>query len=119
MEGTLREFPRFEPVNIWFDYPIHQLDEVGFLKEVVPEAERAGWPKKAGKGKSRQQERLEALENAFAACDTENTGCVPLAKLINYTGKSKNTIRDYVDEHPGFERTKDGVRRVKNNNLEN
>lgn len=119
VEGTLREFPRFEPVNIWFDYPIHQLDEVGFLKEVVPEAERAGWPKKAGKGKSRQQERLEALENAFAACDTENTGCVPLAKLINYTGKSKNTIRDYVDEHPGFERTKDGVRRVKNNNLEN
>ena len=60
-----------------------------------------------------EKERREALEKAFAACDMENTGCVPLVQLITYLGKSKNTIRDYVDEHPGFERCKDGVKRVK------
>ena len=121
VEGTLREFPKFAPVNIWFEYPVHLLDSTGCLQDVAPEAERPDWQKKAGQssGKNRQQERLETLEKAFAACDTEQTGCVPLTKLINYIGRSKNTIRDYVDEHPGFERARDGVKRVKNNDLEN
>ena len=115
VEGTLREFPKFAPVNIWFDYPVHLLDATGCLQDVQPEAELAGWQKskQAAQPKDRQKERREALEKAFAACDMENTGCVPLVQLITYLGKSKNTIRDYVDEHPGFERCKDGVKRVK------
>lgn len=120
VEGTLREFPKFEPVNIWFEYPVHMLDTIGCLQDVPPEAERSDWQKKAkSEPKDRQKERFEVLEKAFAACDTEQTGCVPLTKLINYIGRSKNTIRDYVDEHPGFERARDGVKRVKNNDLEN
>ena len=120
VEGTLREFPKFEPVNIWFEYPVHMLDTIGCLQDVPPEAERSDWQKKAkSEPKDRQKERFEVLEKAFAACDMEQTGCVPLAKLINYIGRSKNTIRDYVDEHPGFERARDGVKRVKNNDLEN
>lgn len=39
IEGTLREFPKFEPVNLWFDYPIHRLDKVGVLKDIQPDAE--------------------------------------------------------------------------------
>ncbi len=115
VEGTLREFPKFAPVNIWFDYPVHLQDATGCLQDVQPEAELAGWQKsrQAAQPKDRQKERREALEKAFAACDMENTGCVPLVQLITYLGKSKNTIRDYVDEHPGFERCKDGVKRVK------
>lgn len=114
VEGTLREFPRFKPVNLWFDYPVHLLDEIGYLQGIAPENERPGWPKKANEPRDRQKERQEALEKAFAACDMENSGCVPLAQLISYIGKSKNTVRDYIDEHPGFERSKDGVRRVRN-----
>ena len=26
VEGTLREFPKFPPVNLWFDYPVHTVD---------------------------------------------------------------------------------------------
>src|SRR5690625_2249631 len=37
VEGTLREYPRFDPVNIWFQYPIHIVDEVGSLKDLDPE----------------------------------------------------------------------------------
>ena len=32
VEGTLREFAKFEPVNLWFDYPVHRMDTVGCLK---------------------------------------------------------------------------------------
>ena len=34
IDGTLREFPKFEPVNLWFDYPVHRLDDVGILKDI-------------------------------------------------------------------------------------
>ncbi len=34
IEGTLREFPKFPPVNLWFDYPIHRLDAGGELARV-------------------------------------------------------------------------------------
>lgn len=37
IEGTLREFQKFEPVNLWFDYPIHRIDTVGSLKDISPE----------------------------------------------------------------------------------
>jgi hypothetical protein len=33
IEGTLREYPRFAPVNLWFDYPIHKIDDVGILQD--------------------------------------------------------------------------------------
>ena len=45
IEGTLREFPKFLPVNIWFDYPIHNVDEAGTLKDADAEGEKAPWQK--------------------------------------------------------------------------
>ena len=34
LEGTMREFPSFHPVNVWFDYPRHLPDETGILKDL-------------------------------------------------------------------------------------
>lgn len=39
VEGTLREFAKFEPVNLWFDYPVHIVDTVGVLKDVNSESD--------------------------------------------------------------------------------
>ena len=36
--GTLREFARFDPVNLWFDYPVHKLDS-GLLEDLQPESD--------------------------------------------------------------------------------
>ena len=47
IDGTLREFPKFEPLNLWFDYPIHRLDDVGCLKDIQPDAEKPIWQKAA------------------------------------------------------------------------
>ena len=33
IEGTLREFPKFDALNLWFDYPIHRADTTGVLKD--------------------------------------------------------------------------------------
>jgi RecA-family ATPase len=33
LESSLREFASFKPVNFWFEYPIHRVDEAGKLKK--------------------------------------------------------------------------------------
>ncbi len=55
IDGTLREFPKFPPVNLWFDYPIHRDDESGALKDIQPEDERPPWQK----GKEARQKQAE------------------------------------------------------------
>ena len=39
IEGTLREFPKFPPVNLWFDFPVHRNNESGVLADIDPEGE--------------------------------------------------------------------------------
>lgn len=56
IEGTLREFPRFEPVNAWFSYPIHVVDDVGSLKDIQVEDEQPPWQK----GKDARKKQAEA-----------------------------------------------------------
>ncbi|MBR5948422.1 MAG: AAA family ATPase, partial [Clostridia bacterium] len=46
IEGTLREFPRFAPVNLWFDFPVHHIDRGGLQDLKMDEG---GAPRKQGK----------------------------------------------------------------------
>jgi len=121
IDGTLREFPKFPPIDLWFDYPIHRGDESGVLGDIHPEETAPTWKKAAPKSekKDRRKMRLDALETAFEACDVSGKGRVSIADLMEYSGKTKNTIRSWVDEHPNFERHEDGVKRVKNPVLKN
>ena len=42
MDATLREFPRVEPVDLFFSYPLHEIDAGGILKEAnLEESERS------------------------------------------------------------------------------
>ena len=116
IEGTLREFPKFPPVNLWFEFPIHRIDHSGMLSDIQTEGDAPAW-KHGGREKKKpvdkRQERLDKLRNAFAACDMEGKGEVSIADLAEYCGLSRNTVKTHVDEHPDFERQKDGtVRRV-------
>ena len=56
IEGTLREFPKFQPVNLWFDHPIHREDESDALKDIHPEDEKPGWQQ----GKEARKKQAEA-----------------------------------------------------------
>lgn len=49
IEGTLREFPKFDPINVWFKYPIHELDET--LKDIQLEEDpkAKSWKEKTKK----------------------------------------------------------------------
>lgn len=55
IEGTLREFPKFSPVNLWFRYPVHQVDRVGILADIDPEEEKTA----RQKGKDARKKQVE------------------------------------------------------------
>ena len=60
IDGTLREFPKFEPVNLWFDYPVHRIDDVGSLKDIQPDVEKPYWQKgKEARKKQGAEERKD------------------------------------------------------------
>lgn len=104
LEATLREFPGFEPINIWFNYPIHQMDVSGALGDIEPEEDKPMWQRASEKNKKntnkRKEERSAALEEAV---ENGNFGDAPtVADVAKFLGKSERTIRDMVKEHRGF-----------------
>lgn len=103
IEGTLREFPKFPPINLWFDYPIHTVDTIGVLKDIEPGGEKPAWQKAIDKRKPKdvkEKERKESLETAFQACGID--GDVTIQTLVEYMGVTERTVRNRVKEHGGF-----------------
>lgn len=115
IEGTLREYPRFAPLNVWFDYPIHRIDETGVLKDCEADggfnSKNSPYKKNFEKkktSKDRQDERKDGIEEVFNACNIDGT--VMISDLAEYSGKSEMTIRRHLKEHGGFVIDDGGVR---------
>ena len=45
IEGTLREFSKFSPVNLYFEYPVHVIDQDGALQDIDPDDVKPQWQK--------------------------------------------------------------------------
>ncbi len=103
VEGTLREFQKFEPVNLWFDYPVHKADKTGSLGDTQPEADKPAWKKAAEKRKSpeqKKQERKQSVQSAFEACGINED--ITVEGMAEYMGISEKTVRNRIKEHGGF-----------------
>jgi hypothetical protein len=105
VEGTLREYPKFEPVNMWFQYPIHKVDDTGFLKDIQPEGDTPPWKKNFEKNKRKspaeiKKEQNESLETAYEACSIDDK--VTLDALAEYMGITDRTVRNRIKGHGGF-----------------
>ena len=103
IEGTLREFPKFAPVNLWFDYPVHNVDNIGVLADVEPDGEVPVWKKAQEKRKppgDKKKERKEAIETAYSACTID--GDVTVEAMAEYMGVTEKTVRNRIKEHGDF-----------------
>ncbi len=106
IEGTLREFPRFSPVNLWFDFPIHRLDPTGALGDLDAKGEVSAppWKKNLGPKKTSEQrgkERKDGIEKAFDVC-IDGRESMPIQELAEYLGVTEKTVRNRIREHGGF-----------------
>ena len=105
IDGTLREFQKFDPRNLWFRFPVHQLDETELLQKASPESDSPPWQKGADSNKdnkkTRKQERMEALEEAFDSIAKD--GQADIEELAEMIGKSERTIMRHIKEHKNYE----------------
>ncbi|MFZ3172053.1 MAG: AAA family ATPase [Carboxydocellales bacterium] len=101
IEGTLREFPKFAPTNLWFDYPVHYVDKIGSLNDVKPEGEIPSWQKgkekRKDQAKAERQNKKEQFERAVESC---NFGEPPTVKMLTESlGIKERTVRDWIKSY--------------------
>ncbi|WP_110933275.1 AAA family ATPase [Paenibacillus bouchesdurhonensis] len=121
VEGTLREYAKFDPVNMWFQYPIHRVDDVGSLKDIEPEGEAPPWQKATNKRKDKaKKERRSKAEEFEDVVNNCNFGEPPTLNDVmawyESTGKAvaERTVRDWVKKY-GYKIDRSiGFRIVKN-----
>lgn len=67
ISGTLREFATFDPINCFFKYPVHFLDNANLLKGCRPEGskKKSKFEKMNETNKKKQDENIELFLNAF------------------------------------------------------
>ena len=104
IEGTLREFARFDPVNLWFDYPVHKPDS-GLLEDLQPDGDfktlgiRGAAKRWGDKGKVTKDKKAE-LDTAFEACMMD--GEVTVYALAEYMDLKPRTIKTRLKDDGRF-----------------
>lgn len=104
IEGTLREFARFAPVNLWFDYPIHKLDN-GLLEDLQPESDykalgARGAAKRWGNKEDQTAKSKRQLSDAFEACTMD--GAVTLYAMAEYLDLKPATVKKRLKTDGGY-----------------
>lgn len=109
ISGTLREFATFDPINCFFKYPVHFLDNANLLKGCRPEGskQKSKFEKMNETNKKKQDENIELFLNAFEQLNHDGQVTVKeLAESGLMMGKTYDATRSAV------------LRWVKNKSLE-
>lgn len=117
IEGTLREFASFSPINCWFDYPIHRSDSSGVLADIKLEDNRKPWERATEKRKKSSSDNIDSFINAY------NSLCIDdelptMQEISTLLGKPLNTVRDWAKK-AGYKVNKDTGKVYKSDETEN
>ena len=104
IEGTLREFASFAPVNLWFDYPVHKPDS-GLLEDLQPDSDfrtlgAKGASRRWGDKAKQSKDRKAELDTAFEACMMD--GEVTVYSLSEYMDLKPRTVKNRLKEDGRF-----------------
>ena len=80
VEGTLREFPKFKPVNAWFDWPLHVVDPALAECKELGDGEEFGQRKRKQKKKPDTRKEKPNDEQSAAYKDINDA----IAKAVRY-----------------------------------
>lgn len=104
IEGTLREFPRFEPLNLWFRYPVHVKDDSGVLGDIRTDANDwrgGGRDRRRKSSEERKTDRSKALVEAFESCSMDGKKA-SVKDVAEFMERSEKTVKRYAKEHDRF-----------------
>ena len=119
IEGILREFPKFSPINCWFDYPIHKIDDSNILKDIDTDnvnSKNSNWKKNFSKKKTsdeRAKDRKQSFETQFEGLKSFNeSDSVDISDMAESMGVNEITIRRRVKEMENFKLENGKIYRV-------
>lgn len=99
ISGTLREFATFDPINCFFKYPVHFLDNANLLKGCRPEGskKKSKFEKMNETNKKKQDENIELFLNAFEQLNHDGQVTVKeLAESGLMMGKTYGSLKTSV-----------------------
>lgn len=99
ISGTLREFATFDPINCFFKYPVHFLDNANLLKGCRPEGskKKSKFEKMNETNKKKQDENIELFLNAFEQLNHDGQVTVKeLAESGLMMGKTYSAITNAI-----------------------
>lgn len=104
VEGTLREFAKFKPVNIWFNYPIHSVDNTGVLADIQLEDNSPAWKKNLNSKKANDRKKKLASERFKTAMEIlfDGTNPVELADIVEYFSTNDKPVSEKTIRRWGF-----------------
>jgi RecA-family ATPase len=106
LESSLREFSNFKPVNFWFEYPLHRVDDKGILAKHYADGDPKANLEKSGKRTQTPESRKDEFDAAFDINKQDDNTCL-VSVLAEYLGVTDRTIRkrvtefedDYINNH--------------------
>ena len=94
LECSLREFENFVPVDFWFEYPIHRVDEGKSLTAMPSQGSMEAGRLKNKFSKSTNNAE-EEFRTAYAVVNFDGTGA-SVADIAAYLGLAERTVRDRI-----------------------
>lgn len=114
MESSLREFNNFKPLNFWFEYPIHKVDEQNTLDKKYAAGDTRANLEKSSKRSQTPEDRKEVFDKAFKTL-LDTVGNCTIEDLIKYLNLSERTIRQRLSEfNDEYISSKGNIFRLKN-----
>ena len=106
LESSLREFQNITPVNFWFEYPIHRLDESGELTGVPAEGSMEANLSKSSK-RVPEDEQRSSIETAYSVCQA--AGPVSVKDMAEYLQIDEKTVRRRIKKFDDQYFIKNGI----------
>ena len=107
LEGSLREFPNFKPVDFWFHYPIHRIDREGNLQAMPAAGTAAAGKLRNGKSKTAEQ-CADEFRAAYGCLNLDGNG-VPVKEMAAYLELAVRTVRERIGKMDGEFTLKNGI----------
>jgi hypothetical protein len=113
MESSLREFNNFKPLNFWFEYPIHRVDDRDVLKKKYADGDPKANLERSSKRNQTPTSRKDEFDKAFDLNKMKDGTCLA-SVLSEYLGMAERTVRSRVTEFCDEYDTKKGIISRKN-----
>lgn len=105
MESSLREFANFKPINFWFEFPVHRVDNE-HLHSCHTQGSASANLEKSSKRTSAEERKL-GLDTAFDAC--QENGMCKLSDMADFLEVATRTVKRYVQEFEDEYSFKNGI----------